>query len=384
MSFLQKEIAKSKARGLHDQAGLPSKLLPHRVPSQKRDYEPASWSKYFDERQPVSVNGNTFHVYSQGNEGPLLVLLHGGGYSALTWAQFTKCITSLVTCQVMAIDLRGHGSSVTTDDDDLSINTLATDVAGILESVSNNRPIIAVGHSLGGAIAVRSTPLVSNIIGVIVIDVVEGTAMDALRSMQGFLRSRPSNFVSMSKAIEWCVRSGQIRNLQSAKVSVPGQIKNVVTGVLGVDDIDSEPKGDSSSDACSEPLPAPMGTIVEGELSSTSEPQEHSPVKADRYTWRINLAKTEKYWTEWFHGLSSAFLEIPVPKMLLLAGVDRLDKELTVGQMQGKFQLQVLTACGHAVQEDAPEKVAEAVATFLVRNKFTEAKTDFTWAVPCL
>lgn len=66
------------------------------------------------------------------------------------------------------------------------------------------------------------------------------------------------------------------------------------------------------------------------------------------------------------------------------AGVDRLDKDLTIGQMQGtkawfhiyilsvktgdgsaecpclltgKFQMQVLPQCGHAVHEDAPEKV---------------------------
>ena len=51
------------------------------------------------------------------------------------------------------------------------------------------------------------------------------------------------------------------------------------------------------------------------------------------------------------------FLSCSVPKMLLLAGVDRLDKDLTVGQMQGKFQMQVLPQCGHAVHEDVPEKV---------------------------
>ena len=43
------------------------------------------------------------------------------------------------------------------------------------------------------------------------------------------------------------------------------------------------------------------------------------------------------------------FLSVNVPKLLLLAGVDRLDKELMVGQMQGKFQMQVLPQCGHAV-----------------------------------
>ena len=125
-----------------------------------------------------------------------------------------------------------------------------------------------------------------------------------------------------------------------------------------------------------------MGTILEGELSTPSASQNSNPAKTEKYTWRINLAKTEKYWSEWFNGLSSAFLELSAPKMLLLAGVDRLDKELTVGQMQGKFQLQVLTACGHAVQEDTPDKVAEAVATFLVRHKFAEPTVDFTWSVP--
>ena len=33
--------------------------------------------------------------------------------------------------------------------------------------------------------------------------------------------------------------------------------------------------------------------------------------------------------------MSKLFLSSAVPKMLILAGVDRLDKELTIGQMQG-------------------------------------------------
>ncbi|KAB0392104.1 hypothetical protein E2I00_001205, partial [Balaenoptera physalus] len=34
--------------------------------------------------------------------------------------------------------------------------------------------------------------------------------------------------------------------------------------------------------------------------------------------------------------------------------------------------MQVLPQCGHAVHEDAPDKVAEAVATFLIRHRFAE------------
>lgn len=91
-------------------------------------------------------------------------------------------------------------------------------------------------------------------------------------------------------------------------------------------------------------------------------------MKESLFTWRVELSKTEKYWDGWFRGLSSLFLTCPVPKLLLLAGeisvslselpvwskwsltwahcagVDRLDKDLTIGQMQGaqaRFHVQI-------------------------------------------
>jgi protein phosphatase methylesterase 1 len=93
----------------------------------------------------------------------------------------------------------------------------------------------------------------------------------------------------------------------------------------------------------------------------------------DKYEWRLDLSKTEVFWREWFKGLSVKFLSLHVPKLLLLAGVDRLDKDLMVGQMQGKFQMQILPLCGHAVHEDAPEEVSDALACFMIRYKFAEA-----------
>ena len=40
--------------------------------------------------------------------------------------------------------------------------------------------------------------------------------------------------------------------------------------------------------------------------------------------------------------------------MLLLAGSDRMDKELTIAHMQGKFKLVVVDNVGHVIQEDRP------------------------------
>lgn len=159
-------------------------------------------------------------------------------------------ITAILDCQCLAIDLRGHGDSRVANESDLSANILAkyvkwvfnewitvfqclfmffsSDVGLIIEKLYPDfaPPIMLVGHSMGGAICVHiaSLELIPSLIGCVVIDVVEGTAMEALASMQSFLRSRPQTFRSIQQAIEWCIRSGQIRNSDSAKVSMPGQI----------------------------------------------------------------------------------------------------------------------------------------------------------------
>lgn len=40
--------------------------------------------------------------------------------------------------------------------------------------------------------------------------------------------------------------------------------------------------------------------------------------------------KSEKYWVEWFKGLTNSFLQIKVPKLLMTAEKERMDKELTI------------------------------------------------------
>lgn len=58
---------------------------------------------------------------------------------------------------------------------------------------------------MGGAIAVHTAAqgLIPSLSGLVVIDVVEGTALEALSSMQSFLRGRPKVFSSLEHAIEW-------------------------------------------------------------------------------------------------------------------------------------------------------------------------------------
>ena len=81
-----------------------------------------------------------------------------------------------------------------------------------------------------------------------------------------------------------------------------------------------------------------------------------------------DLAATQPFWSDWFVGLSAKFLSARGGKLLLLAGTDRLDKELMIGQMQGKYQLAVFPEAGHFVHEDQPAKTAQVVVDFYRRN----------------
>ncbi|KAM4546941.1 protein phosphatase methylesterase 1 isoform 1-T1 [Fundulus diaphanus] len=346
---------------------------------------------------------NIFRVYCSGSSGPVLLLLHGGGHSALSWAVFTAVICSRISCRVVAMDLRAHGDTKVRNPEDLSADTMAKDVGKVVEVLYGESPppIMIIGHSMGGAIAVHaaSASHVPSLLGLCVIDVVEGTAMDALNSMQNFLRSRPKTFKSLENAIEWSVKSGQIRNIESARVSMGGQVQrceasasnpsvshSIGEGIVEEEEEEQGPEESNKKRMKEDDQEVPSLLVLffltqhlfcwktERKKKSICSPQVK---KESFYTWRVDLSKTEKYWDGWFRGLSALFLSCSVPKLLLLAGVDRLDKDLTIGQMQGKFQMQVLSQCGHTVHEDAPEKVADALATFMVRHKFTEFKEGF-------
>jgi protein phosphatase methylesterase 1 len=140
---------------------------------------------------------------------------------------------------------------------------------------------------MGGAVVVHAVPRLLEakyrVSGVAVLDVVEGTALDALPHMPAILNSRPEGFDSISDAIEWqCVlpftfsyalltlhsiTAHQIRNIASARVSVPSLV-----------------------------IPTP-------------EPKAR---RARAFTWRTPLRTTGSYWEGVLHSLLH-------PRSLLMA-----------------------------------------------------------------
>lgn len=244
---------------------------------------------------------------------------HGAGSSGLSFAVLSSEIRKrLPTAGILAVDARGHGSTTTTSpassSPDLSLATLSTDLYAAIMATKGRMgwpelpPVVLVGHSLGGAVVTelaRRGDLGRALLGYAVLDVVEGSAMDALQSMQTYLSTRPAGFATLRDAIEWHVRSRTIRNAVSARTSVPG----LLVDTTGKEEDDGE---------------------------GGQEQQRQQKGKVDRpWVWKTDLAATQPFWEGWFVGLSKKFLEARGGKMLLLAGTDRLDTELTIGQMQG-------------------------------------------------
>jgi protein phosphatase methylesterase 1 len=104
---------------------------------------------------------------------------------------------------------------------------------------------------------------------------------------------------------------------------------------------------DSSTEPPARPAFQPDSIAEEDEDDEKEKTTENPPAGAagsgtgsgGPCRWAVDLAGTEPYWRGWFEHLSAAFLDVATAKLLLLAGVDRLDRDLTVGQMQVFFFL---------------------------------------------
>ena len=153
-------------------------------------------------------------------------------------------------CRLVALDLRGHGHTTCEPETDLSADTLAQDATAAWQQLfgAEAPATVLLGHSMGGAVAVRAAASkvclmlssmlalpglcghtlllqpaglarqamacalllqeITSLEGLIVIDVVEGTALASLPHMTSVLNQRPGKFASVEHMLQWALRSG--------------------------------------------------------------------------------------------------------------------------------------------------------------------------------
>ncbi|CDI86633.1 protein phosphatase methylesterase 1, putative [Eimeria praecox] len=339
-----------------------------------------TWDEFFEKREDIrpSDGKDTFRVYSSGSSGPLLFLLHGAGHTALSWACFTRLLRDgPLPLRVFAYDARGHGATTCADSKTLSAEILTEDGIAIVQYIFNRMvreelspdgdqqeepaqectatdesakggskwhgdadslpSVILVGHSMGGAIATRmaASGRVPQLHGLMVLDVVEGTALAALPQMAAFVSRFPSLFTSCKEAVNWSIFAGLLCNKSSAAISIPSQLVKTTRGAL----------------------------------PASHKGAEKGPPDEEVWTWRVDVMATEPYWEGWFRGMSQAFLSSRCVKILICSSSDRLDKELMIAHMQGKFQVQIVSGSGHVIEEDQPAELCRVVQTFITRYR---------------
>jgi protein phosphatase methylesterase 1 len=161
---------------------------------------------------------------------------------------------------------------------------------------------------------------------VIVIDLAEEPAIQSLQHMETIISTWPKHFTTIEECIHWSVRERRPKSLWAAEMSIPSLLLQ----------------------------PDPTGP----------------------YVWRTDLLSYSCYWRDWFTGFDEAFIKIKQPHCLILSCVDRLDPALTVGHMQGKFEVQVVHGSdgSHFVQEDHTEEVVCIITNFLRARGIITAK----------
>ncbi len=110
---------------------------------------PADWPHRALSRS-VRVGPIDWHV-QVGGHGPALLLLHGTGSSAHSWADVVATLSREV--RVVVPDLPGHG--FTTGATELSLPAIARDLDALLAALDVRRIAVVAGHSAGAALALR-------------------------------------------------------------------------------------------------------------------------------------------------------------------------------------------------------------------------------------
>ncbi|SCV05038.1 LANO_0G17128g1_1 [Lachancea nothofagi CBS 11611] len=323
-----------------------------------------TWEDYFQTNEQVSLKkrGFSFNTYfslprpeqipesSENQSVPIFIFHHGAGSSGLSFAPLAQSLTERLdgSCGTYTFDARGHGSTAPLNTEmsetpDYSLKAFVTDFQELLSSFYMDHlqtlpeklkiTFVLVGHSLGGSICTNAFQgidelLRKKVIGVAMLDIVEEAAILALNTVDSFLNKTPNVFPNYTSAIDWHVQKGLSRLKTSAQITIPSLF-----------------------------YPTASGKVVR----------------------KTNLQTFRPFWDTWFQKLSSKFVSLPTSKLLILAGDENLDRELIIGQMQGKFQLVVFHDSGHFIEEDSPIKTAITLIDFWKRNDTQNVVIKTNW-----
>jgi len=136
-------------------------------------------------------------------DGPTVVLLHGGGQTRHSWSGTWKVLVE-AGWRAYSLDMRGHGESEWSPEGNYSMDAFAADVLAVRSALP--RPPILVGASLGGLasmVAVAESPVqLQTAAALVLVDVAHKIEDDGRDRIGAFMTGNIDGFASLEEAAD--------------------------------------------------------------------------------------------------------------------------------------------------------------------------------------
>jgi pimeloyl-ACP methyl ester carboxylesterase len=134
-------------------------------------------------------------------DGPLVVLLHGGGQTRFAWGQ-TSSVLADRGFLALSLDARGHGESEWSADGTYSMDSFVADLCRVVEQLG--KPAALVGASLGGLtsiIAAAERPAI-DCTALVLVDVAPRVNEAGVDAIQEFMLAYTDGFATVEEAAD--------------------------------------------------------------------------------------------------------------------------------------------------------------------------------------
>ena len=277
-----------------------------------------------------SFDGTEIAVRASGKaNAPCLLFTHGFSLDMSVWHEQWLDLSDDFRCVLM--DHRSHGASAVAAGGDVSIRAMGRDVAAVLEVVAPDRPVVAIGHSMGAmailAMAEQRPELFgTRIAGVVVMGASSSDLFrGAMGSLTGLLRPRLGTFATAARRVD---------RLRRAVLASPADVSGVVTRVtqFGPD------------------APAHMVDHIVS-LAERARPE----------VWTEGLAELMEM------DLRHALPRVRVPALVIVGQHDRVTPPASAVELVGGLPdatLAVVEHAGHMVMLERPAEVNHRIRVF--------------------
>ena len=135
------------------------------------------------------------------NDGPLVMLLHGGGQTRHAWKGAGE-ILGRAGYRAVAFDARGHGDSEWAAASDYGPDHMIRDLGCVVAAIGGNRPVL-VGASMGGGtslMAIGEAHIEAS--ALVLVDMAPRIEAEGTAKIQAFMYQKPEGFDSLEEVAE--------------------------------------------------------------------------------------------------------------------------------------------------------------------------------------